>query len=146
MQFDFTPTDLVSDFVSIPAGTYLCQIAEVRTGTTKNGDARWAMRLVVAEGEFTGRHAAWDGLVFSARGQARARLVFGALGLPNEGVVDIEPEDVQGQSILAEVRPVEFTNGSGETIRRLEVPYNGYRAVPNADVEDGGQSAGQIPD
>lgn len=145
MQFDFTPTELVSDFVSIPAGTYLCEIAELRVGTTKNGDTRWAMRLIVAEGEFAGRHAAWDGLVFSARGQARARLIFGVLGLPNEGLVDIEPGDVQGRRALVEVRPTEFTNGSGEKIRRLEVPYSGYRAVPEGESAEDGQGVGEIP-
>lgn len=124
------------DFVSIPAGTYLCEIAEVRVGTTKAGDPRWAIRLVVAEGEFTGRHAAWDGLVFSTRGQARVRRVFGELGLPNEGRVEIEPADLQGRRALVEVGPTEFVTPAGETIRRNDVPYDGYRAVPEEQPRD----------
>ncbi len=138
MELDFTTTERDMDFVSIPAGTYVCEIAEVRIGTTKAGDPRWALRLIVAEGEFTGRHAAWDNLVFSTRGQARVRRIFGELGLPNQGRVDVEPADLQGRRALVEVRPAEYVSPAGEKIRRNDVPYDGYRAVP--DRADAGGS------
>jgi len=142
LQCNFTNTDAVSDFISVPPGHYLCEIAEVRVGTTRGGDPRWAIRLAVAEGEHTGRHAAWDGLVFSTRGLARVRSVFGVLGLPNEGVVEVEPGDVQGRQALVELRAAEFTPPSGERVRRLEVPYNGYRAVPD---DESGPPADELP-
>ena len=70
MDFDFDIKEGVMDYVSVPEGTYLCEITEVRVGTSRAGDERWSMRLVVVEGEYTQRHAAWDSLVFSTRGQA----------------------------------------------------------------------------
>ena len=41
--------------------------------STRAGDERWSLRLVVAEGQHVGKQAAWDSLVFSTRGRARAR-------------------------------------------------------------------------
>ena len=46
-------------------------IEEVRPGATREGSPRWACRLEVAEGEYAGRTAAWDSLVFSERGLPR---------------------------------------------------------------------------
>jgi hypothetical protein len=136
MELDFDASEEIADYVSVPAGTYLCEISEVRPGVTRSGDARWSFRLVVAEGEFAGRHAAWDSLVFSTRGRARVRKVFGALGLPNRGRVDVEPGDLEGRRAFAQVRPAEFTSASGETIRRNEVPYDGYRPVPGTGEDE----------
>ena len=62
----------VTDFVTVPPGTYLCRVADVRTGTTRSGDERWGLKLVVAEGQHVGRQATWDSIVFSNRGRARA--------------------------------------------------------------------------
>jgi len=133
MEIDFDASDQVSDYVTIPAGTYLCRVAEVRPGATRAGDERWSMRLVVAEGQHTGKQAAWDSLVFSARGRARARMVLAALGLPASGKVKIEPGDLEGRTALVDIRPAEYQSPAGATVRRNEVPYDGYRAVPPAD-------------
>lgn len=126
------------DYTSIPAGVYLVQVAEVRSGFTRGGDERWGLRLVVAEGEFTGRLAAWDGLVFNAKCQARLRHVFSAMGLPARGTVDVEPNDLVGRRVFVEIRPSEYTPPGGETIRRNEVPYSGYRAL----ADEGEASSG----
>ena len=48
MQFDFDKQRSLTDYVTIPAGTYLCRVEEVRAGTTRAGDERWSMKLVVA--------------------------------------------------------------------------------------------------
>lgn len=117
----------VSDYCLIPAGTYLCRITEVRPGTTRAGDERWSLRLVVAEGQHVGKQAAWDSLVFSTRGRARARLVLQALGLPSTGKVQIEPKDLEGRVALVEVRPAEYQSPCGHVVRRNEVPYDGFR-------------------
>lgn len=134
MEIDFDAADHTSDFVTVPAGTYFCRIAEVRAGTTRAGDDRWSLRLVVAEGEHVGKQAAWDSLVFSTRGRARARLVFAALGLPSQGRVQIEPKDLEGRNCLVQVRPAEYAAPGGETVRRNEVPYDGYRQMPEPDL------------
>lgn len=151
MELDFDTTDEITDYRSVPPGTYVCEIKEIRIGSTRNGDPRWAMRLVVAEGEFAGRDAAWDALIFSTRGRSRVRAVFGALGLPNRGKVDIEPAHLEGRRALVEVRDSEFTHHTGETIRRNEVPYHGYRELgddivaPPGSAEDRGAGSGDVP-
>lgn len=135
MNLDFTTSKQVSDYVSVPAGTYLCRVGQVRPGTTRNGDERWSISLVIAEGHFAGKQAAWDNLVFSPRGLARVRLVFEAFGLPSSGKVDVEPTDLEGCTAFVEVRPAEYTAAGGPVIRRNEVPYAGYRAVAGAAAE-----------
>jgi len=75
--------------VTVPAGAYVCRVADVRPGTTRAGDERWSLQLVVATGPHAGILAAWDSLVFSVRGRARARYVLVALGLPAKGRVQV---------------------------------------------------------
>ncbi|MCA8957729.1 MAG: hypothetical protein KDC87_16760 [Planctomycetes bacterium] len=134
MKIEFNNTDGVQDYVSVPAGTYLCRIVDVREGTTASGDVRWSVQLLVAEGEFTGRHAAWDSVVFSARGLNRVRHVFSALGLPTDGKVEVEPKDLLDRQLFATLRPAEYVSPDGTVTRRNEVPYTGYRALdPGAD-------------
>ncbi|MCK5942098.1 MAG: hypothetical protein KAI24_09030 [Planctomycetes bacterium] len=143
MEIDFDAKDSVSDFVSVPAGTYLCRITEVRTGLTRGGDERWSLRLVVAEGQHVGKQAAWDSLVFSTRGRSRARMVLQALGMPTRGKVDIQPDDLQGRTALVTVRPTEYEAPSGQVVRRNEVPYDGYRP---GDADDGDAGPGSDDD
>jgi hypothetical protein len=132
-RFEDVPGDRVTvDYTPVPAGTYRCRVGEVRLGTTRNGDERWSVALVVAEGEHVGKLAAWDSLVFSIRGRARARMVLVALGFPGHGKVTIEPGDLEQRHALVEVRAVVYTTPTGETIRRNEVPYDGWRAAPAA--------------
>lgn len=145
MEIDFDAADQVSDFVTVPAGTYLCRIAEIRRGVTRAGDERWSLRLVVAEGEHVGKQAAWDSLVFSTRGRARARLVLAALGLPASGRVSIEPADLQDRQALVTIRPTEYANTAGETVRGNEVPYDGYRPVPDEEEGAGPRPAPEEP-
>jgi hypothetical protein len=131
MNFDFDASDRpVSDYVTVPTGTYCCRVAEVRPGTTRAGDERWSVRLVVTEGPHVGKQAAWDSMVFSTRGRARARMVLAALGLPSKGRVTIEPADLEGRTAMVEVRPVDYQSPSGEVVRRNEVPFDGWRAAP----------------
>jgi hypothetical protein len=130
VELDFTETDELRDFVTVPEGTYLCRVEMVQPGTTRNGHPRWGLRLVVAEGDFVGRQAAWDGLVFTDRGLPRARQVLSALGIPCTGRVEIEPSDLVGRTALVSVRPQETEDPmSGQRVRRNEVPYDGYRAA-----------------
>lgn len=133
MEFDFDAKDHQKDYVTVPAGTYVCRVAEVRPGSTRAGDERWSLCLVVAEGQHVGKQAAWDSLVFSPRGRTRARMVLQALGLPASGKIQIEPADLEGRSALVEVRPAEYQAPSGEVVRRNEVPYDGFRRLPEAD-------------
>lgn len=126
-SFDFDAEGRTADYVQVPAGSYLCRVAEIRPGTTRAGDERWSVLLTVADGPHVGRLAAWESLVFSIRGRARARMVLKALGLPATGRVQVEPGDLQGRTAIVDVRPAEYTTPSGDTIRRNEVPYDGWR-------------------
>ena len=115
------------DYTTVPAGSYVCRIDEVRTSTTRSGDDRWSLRLVVAAGLYEGRTAAWDAIVFSARGTPRAHRILENIGLP----LDVKPGDLEGRTALVEVRPVEFETPDGEGILRNQVPYDGWRRVPD---------------
>lgn len=129
MELDFDAETPLQDFVTVPPGVYLCRVAEVREGNTRAGDERWSLRLVVCEGEHNGRQAAWDNLVFSARGLGRVRRVLAALGLRTQGKVRVSPRDLEGRQAFVEVRPGEWKDQTGTTVRRNEVPYDGYRPV-----------------
>ncbi len=118
------------DYAQVPGGTYRCRIDDVRCGTTRAGDERWAVSLVVEDGPHAGKHAAWDSLIFSTRGRARARMVLLALGLPAKGRVTIEPKDLLGREAIVELRTAVYTAPSGAAVRRNEVPYDGWRALP----------------
>jgi hypothetical protein len=129
VTIDFDGDGCVADYLTVPAGVYLCRIAETQPGTTRAGDERWAMRLVVAEGQHIGKQAAWDGLVFSPRGLARVRLIFRAVGLPAEGRVSVDAIDLHGRVALVEIRRAEYVTPGGTTVRRNEVPYEGWRSA-----------------
>ena len=135
MELDFDDRDRVTDYISVPAGTYRCRIADVRERVTRNEDALWALRLLVAEGEFTGREAAWDNLVFSSRGLNRIKIVFSVLGLPTDGKVEVTPENLLGREAFVTVRPSEYHAPEGVMVRRNEVPYEGYRAIEEQPAE-----------
>jgi hypothetical protein len=129
MELDFDATEESKDYVTVPPGSYACRVAEVRQRNTRNGEPLWALRLVVSEGEHTGRQAAWDNLVFSVRGRARVRRIFETFGLPAQGKVNVEPADLEGKEALVEVRAAEYKSPSGDIIKRNEVPYDGYRQL-----------------
>ena len=145
MEIDFDSQNHLSDYVTVPAGTYVCRIAEVRPGSTRAGDERWSLRLVVAHGQHVGKQAAWDSLVFSTRGRARVRMVFQALGLPATGKVEVKPQDLEGRTALVEVRPAEYTSPGGQVVRRNEVPYDGYRGDGGGEGVGGGRAESPGP-
>lgn len=150
MQLDFENTDQISDFITVPAGTYLCRIVEVRERQSRAGNTMWGIRLVVTEGEFTGRMAAWDNLVFSNRGLIRVKSILAALGLPSDGKVDLSPEDLMHKQAFVEVRPAEYHSPEGVMTRRNEIPYDGYRKLasdqdPDPDTSPAGRIEEDLP-
>lgn len=114
---------MAANFTSVPPGVYLCEVAEVRVGQTRAGDKRWSLHLKVADGEHAGRLAAWDALVFSARarGLARVRRVFAALGFPKEGKVRVESQDLVGARVKVTIVHTEYEYESGDRGRHNEV-------------------------
>lgn len=127
MNVDFSMIEDVESFLSIPEGSYVCRIAEVREGQTRDGSPRWALRLEVAAGEFAGRTAAWDGLVWSERGLPRVKCVLGHLGFDVGGALDVSPGDLLDRHILCQLVSEEREDPiSGRRVVRLRVPYMGY--------------------
>ena len=69
----------------------------------------------------------------------RVRKVLAALGLPSKGRVDLDPKDLEGRKALVEVRPSEYMSPNGDIIRQNEVPYDGYRAIPDGQAQGDGK-------
>ncbi|MFT5291129.1 MAG: hypothetical protein ACI8QS_002306 [Planctomycetota bacterium] len=130
MRIDFTNVEDTQSFVSVPEGTYLCRITDVREGLSRDGSNRWAFRLVVAEGEHAGRTAAWDGLTFSERGLPRAQAVLHRLGFDVRGEIDLGAQELDGLYVRASVIPEEREDPvTGKRVERMRVPYMGYETA-----------------
>jgi len=127
MKWDFTDVSDMEDFASLPQGWYTVKVEEVREGLTRDRDSRWGLRLVVSEGDFAGRIAAWDGLVWSERGSSRAKRLLGALGFEVDGSLEIEPHELLGRCADVELVVEEWENPvTGRRQRRNTVPYDGF--------------------
>ncbi|MEM7309290.1 MAG: hypothetical protein AAF682_21580 [Planctomycetota bacterium] len=136
MQKDLSQIGEIQSFASIPEGKYTCQISEVRPGATRDGSERWAVRLEVAVGEYAGRTAGWDGLVWSERGLPRVKYVLDRLGFDTNGWVSLEPEDLVGRCVQATFVPEERDDPvSGRRVQCLRVPYAGYQRAMELEDE-----------
>jgi hypothetical protein len=131
-EHDFSGVGDTEEYTSVPAGNYRCKIGEVRVGFTKEGSVRWALRLEVAGGEYAGRTAAWDGLVWNDRGLPRIKYFLRLLGYDTGGRVRLEPHDLVGREVLASLQEEEREDPlSGRRVLRLRVPYLGYGQAGN---------------
>ncbi|MCC6408058.1 MAG: hypothetical protein IT453_12925 [Planctomycetes bacterium] len=127
MQFDFSQIEDFESYVSVPEGTYLCRVAEVREGIARDGSVRWGYRLEVAEGEYAGRTAAWDAITWSDRGVHRVKRVLASFGIDTRGSVELEASDLIGLRAFATLEPEEREDPvTGRRQVRLRVPYAGY--------------------
>jgi hypothetical protein len=136
MKFDFSQIEDTESYVSIPEGTYLCRVADVRDGTTQSGSPRWGLRLDVVDGEYAGRTAAWDGLVFSERGLPRVKHVLAHLGFDVSGPLELQPRDLLDRRVRVQLQIEEYEDRlTGRRHRRLRVPYTGYEST-NGDGGD----------
>jgi hypothetical protein len=130
MRIDFSSVEDVESFAAVPEGVYVCRIAEVRDGVTRDGSPRWAVRLEVAEGDYAGRTAAWDGLVWSERGLPRVKSILAHLGFDVGGPLELDPTELVGRRIAAHFQTEEREDPlTGRRMVRLRVPYMGYSPV-----------------
>ena len=130
MKLDFSTIEDAESYISIPEGVYLCRIAEVRENLTRDGNPRWSLRLEVAEGEYAGRTAAWDSLVFSERGLPRVKQVLALLGFDVSGTIELQPGDLVDLRARAQCQIEEYEDRlTGKRQRRMRVPYSGYESV-----------------
>jgi len=147
MKYDFSTMEDVDSFVSVPEGSYLCRVAEVREGQTRDGSPRWSFRLEVVDGEHAGRTAAWDALTWSERGVHRVRLVLEAFGIDTRGEVELEPQDLV--DLEAQVRVVIEEREDPITSRRqlrMRVPYQGYGLEAERQRDERAQAVGDPVD
>jgi len=128
MEVDFSEVEEVEDYQSVPEGSYLCRVAEVRQGWTQAGDERWTYRLEVVEGDFAGKTAAWDGVSWGERGRRRAKHVLGAMGFDVAGRIALDAQDLVDRrarvTVVAEER-VDAQSGVKQV--RPRVPFQGYQ-------------------
>lgn len=130
MKLDFTHVEDAESYVSIPEGIYVCRIAEVREHQTREGSPRWGFRLEVVDGEYAGRTAAWDSLVFSERGLPRVKQVLARFGFDVSGTVELLPTDLLDLRARAQCMLEEYEDKlTGRRQTRLRVPYLGYESV-----------------
>ena len=127
------------DYVTVPAGSYVCRIEDARTRHTKSGDPLWALKWVVDQGPECGRLAAWDNVVFSARAALRSSKILQAIGLPHRGKVRLGAHDFIGRRAVVRIETGGFEHpASGTFVRRNEVAYDGVRPL---EGEEGGGDA-----
>ncbi len=140
VQVDFDQVDDAENFVSVPNGSYVCSVGEVRARRGDDGAERWGVRWIVSEGPYAGRTAAWDSLVFTVRGLRRAKLVLGRIGIPVEGEQRLEPLALEGRRARVTVYARERVDSvTGRRVISNRVPYAGVEALgpgENATPED----------
>ena len=134
VQVDFSLVEDAESFVSVPEGRYRVRIAEVRETETKNGHLRWALRLEVCEGDFAGRTAAWDGLVWSERGLIRVKHVLNVLGFDTSGALEVQSADLLGREAEVDFFVEEWEDPqTSRRTERLAVPFLGYERPEPGD-------------
>jgi len=127
MRYDFTGLEEVEDFTNLDQGWYTVRVEDVRESITREGSPRWGLKLVVADGDYAGRLAAWDGVVFSERGAPRAKRVLEAFGIEADGEVELETTDLIGRRADVELVVEEWENpDTGRRQRRNRVSYDGF--------------------
>jgi hypothetical protein len=134
MIIDFSEVGDVENYASVPEGTYLVKVVEVRDTLSKEGHTRWGFRLEVLEGPFAGRTAAWDWITWSEKGLRRAKHVLDGLGFEVRGKLEVSHEDLIGRSakVLVGVEEREDLEKSGRSVLRNRVPFQGYERAPSS--------------
>ncbi len=147
METNFAEVKDTQSFVAVPPGSYACRIAEVRVGESRSGAVRWSLRLEVLDGEYAGRTAAWDSLTWSERGVQRVKFVLGVLGFDVSGVLDLEPQDMEGRQALVEVHPEVWEDPqSGRRQERLSVPFAGWAPLSEQALASGRKEGQTVVD
>lgn len=135
MRTNWDTVEDIEDRTSVPEGDYEVEVVEVQERETREGCERWALRLAVFGGDYAGRHAAWDGLVWSERAMPRAKRLLGALGLPVEGEQSLIPSDLVGRRGRVSLVHEDHESASGVVTRRMAVPYDGWSVAEPSDID-----------
>ena len=134
-RVDFSKVNGTRDLGPLPAGKYLCRLAEVEETTTRSGDPMWRLRFEVAKGRHEGRHIR-DRVAFTPKAIKRVRALCAALGLKAAGKVDLTPDQIEGRTCCVRVRVDQYKNQDGQMTPCNEVAFNGYEPAPRKDETD----------
>lgn len=130
MRYDMSQVEDKDSYASVPEDVYECKVTEVRVSTARDGSERWSLRLVVAEGDYTGRTAAWDSITWSERGVVRVKRVLEALGFDVSGEVDLQAKDLEGLRARVQVVLEQYEDAvTGRAQERMSVPFAGWGPV-----------------
>jgi len=139
VRVDFDQVDDAENYVSVPNGSYLCQVGEVRVRAADDGAERWGIRWIVADGAFAGRTAAWDSIAFHPRGLRRAKLVLARLGVTVDGAQEIRPSAIEGRRAQVTVFAQERVDPvSGRRVISNRVPFAGVESVADSAPQTNG--------
>lgn len=139
MNIDFSTIIEPENFVTVPEGVYVCRIAEVRPGVSRDGSERWSLRLVVDDGDHAGHTAAWDSLTWSEKGVFRVKRALEAFGFDVSGETTVEPGDLQGRQVRVQLVQTTWEDpDTGRRQERMTVPYLGYMPYGIAEEQDEG--------
>jgi hypothetical protein len=127
MKIDLSQIEDIEDIRSVPTGEYHCKAAEVRESESPAGNTRWGIRWEIQNGDFQGRTACWDSLLWSERGLPRVKFVLQMLGLNTDGELDLKVEELENLEAMVQVQPEEREDPV-TGIRRVQnrVPFAGY--------------------
>ena len=145
MRHDFSAVnETETDLRLVPAGRYLCRVRSVRVRRSRDGaHIQWGVCLDLATGEHAGHLATWDNITFSERGLPRVKLMLRALDVDVSGVVEIEPEELEGRHVVCDLEEESYTDPhSGHITLRLSVPYAGYSHPATWEGTDSGDGLG----
>lgn len=136
MRYDLGQVEDKDSFASVPEGIYEVKVTEVRVTTSRDGSERWSLRLVVADGDYAGRTAAWDSVTWSERGVVRVKRVLEALGFDVSGEVELEPGELKGLRARVQVMLEQYEDSvSGRRMEHMTVPFQGW-APTESEVSD----------
>ncbi len=112
-----------------PEGGYIAEVADIEETNTKAGDPMWRMRLLLIAEDGTS-YEVIDRVVFSAKAANRLRIIAKAFGLPHEGDVNFEREDLIGKSVQVLVEHDEY---DGKL--QAKIAFKGYKAIPAGAIK-----------
>lgn len=137
VHVDFDQIENCDNYASVPNGTYLCQVGEVRARFGDDGSERWGVRWLVIDGPYAGRTAAWDNLSFGSMGLRRTKLILQRLEVPVDGPQEIVPSSIEGKrarvTVYARERIDPLTH---RKVISNRVPFAGVESAAGIPISD----------
>lgn len=140
-RIDFSKASDERKFSPLPAGRYLCRLAEVEETTTRSGEPMWRLRFTVAKGRHEGRYIR-DRVAFTPKAIKRVRALCAALGVRAAGKGELTPEQVEGRRCYVRVRIDQYENRDGQMTPCNEVAFDGYEPARRDEAADADEGAG----